>query len=191
MNRINESNFALACVNHVAVMSNVLSPKERWSSLWQTSALHAASPIVLALEECEDELREEAILLFEQLASGELSPDEEFSTISLLTEILFPSSTENEASGFDFEESEAVLRQKSPEAGSVLNEMDRQEESFANTLRTLLEEKGVTQAELAEKLGIGQPAISMMLQRQCRPQKRTVVRIAEALGVEPSALWPD
>jgi len=44
---------------------------------------------------------------------------------------------------------------------------------------------------LAEKIGVGQPAISMMLQRQCRPQKRTVMRIAEALGVSAEELWPN
>jgi transcriptional regulator with XRE-family HTH domain len=48
----------------------------------------------------------------------------------------------------------------------------------------------MTQAQLADKLGLGQPAISMMLQRNCRPQKRTVVRLADALGVAPEELWP-
>ena len=38
----------------------------------QTSALEAASPIVLALAECDEELRADAIELFKQLNSGEL-----------------------------------------------------------------------------------------------------------------------
>lgn len=161
-------------------MSQVTLPKERITSLWQSSALHAASPIVLALEGCEEELREEAILLFKQLASGELSPDEEFATTTLLAEILFPN---------DMDVAE-ILNQDAAEADRISMEMDRQEASFANNLRKLMDEKGITQAELAEKLGIGQPAVSMMLQRQCRPQKRTVIRIADALGVEPSEIWP-
>jgi lambda repressor-like predicted transcriptional regulator len=103
--------------------------------------------------------------------------------VTLLAEILFPGGDDTSSVEMDL----GPLK----ESNSVLDEMDRQEQSFANNLRKLLEERGVTQAELAEKLGIGQPAISMMLQRQCRPQKRTVARIAEALGVEPSALWPD
>lgn len=48
----------------------------------------------------------------------------------------------------------------------------------------------MTQDQLAEKIGVGQPAISMMLKRQCRPQKRTVQRLAEALGVAAEELWP-
>ena len=49
---------------------------------------------------------------------------------------------------------------------------------------------GMTQVELAEKVGIGQPAISMMLNRTCRPQKKTVQKLAAALGVAPVDLWP-
>jgi lambda repressor-like predicted transcriptional regulator len=171
-------------------MSQISTEKERITSLWQNSALHAASPIVLALEECEDELREEAIELFRQLASGELTPDEEFATVTLLAEILFPNRDVNHLPGLDFEASEPLAKQQTPEAEAVFEEMNRQEASFADNLRDLMEKNGMTQADLAEKLGIGQPAVSMMLQRQCRPQKRTVIRIAEALGVEPSVLWP-
>ena len=57
-------------------------------------------------------------------------------------------------------------------------------------LRTAMHQRGVTQEQLADKIGIGQPAVSMMLQRHCRPQQRTVRRLAEALGVAPEELWP-
>jgi lambda repressor-like predicted transcriptional regulator len=50
---------------------------------------------------------------------------------------------------------------------------------------------GVTQVQLAETIGVGQSAIAMMLQRECRPQRRTVARMAEALGVTPETLWPE
>ena len=35
-----------------------------------------------------------------------------------------------------------------------------------------------------------QPAVSMMVNRTCYPQKRTVEKIASALSVEPEDLWP-
>jgi transcriptional regulator with XRE-family HTH domain len=53
-----------------------------------------------------------------------------------------------------------------------------------------MEAQGLSQAELAAKVGIGQPAVSMMLNRACRPQRKTVLRFAEALGVRPEELWP-
>ena len=54
-----------------------------------------------------------------------------------------------------------------------------------------MEVSEMTQAQLAGVVGIGQPAISMMLKRQCRPQQRTVQRLAEALGVAAEKLWPE
>lgn len=68
--------------------------------------------------------------------------------------------------------------------------MDREEVTFAERLRGVMEEKGVTQQTLADRVGVGQPAIAMMLARQCRPQQRTVVKLAQALGVDRSELWP-
>jgi hypothetical protein len=60
----------------------------------QASALQAASPIVLALAECDEELRAEAIALFRQLNSGELDEEQRFATTALLAEILFPPAAE-------------------------------------------------------------------------------------------------
>jgi transcriptional regulator with XRE-family HTH domain len=68
--------------------------------------------------------------------------------------------------------------------------MNEEEADFAKRLRGLMEVKGLTQAQLATVVGIGQPAVSMMLNRACRPQKKTVLRFAEALGVAPEELWP-
>jgi lambda repressor-like predicted transcriptional regulator len=41
----------------------------------------------------------------------------------------------------------------------------------------------------AALVGVGQSALSMMLKRQCRPQERTVQRLAEGLGVAAEELW--
>lgn len=49
-----------------------------------------ASSVILALEECNEELRKEAINLFKQLGSGKFDDDERYATVGLLAEILFP-----------------------------------------------------------------------------------------------------
>lgn len=61
---------------------------------------------------------------------------------------------------------------------------------FADTLARLLAEKQMTQAELARRIGVGQSAISTMLSRRCRPQPRTLGKLADALGVPVEDLWP-
>lgn len=156
----------------------------------QASALQASAPIVLALAECEEELRTEAIELFKQLASGELDEERRFATAALLAEILFPNADAKGAPGLDLVEAEEIAPSIAPETKDILARMDEEESFFARRLRELMEAKGLTQAELAAKVGIGQPAISMMLGRTCRPQRKTVLRFAQALGVPTEELWP-
>jgi lambda repressor-like predicted transcriptional regulator len=156
----------------------------------QTSALQAAAPIILALSECDEELRAEALELFKQLESDELDAEQRFATTALLAEILFPNSDHNGVPGLDLVEAEAIAPQIAPESKDILARMDEDEAVFAHRVKDLLDAKGWTQAELAAKVGIGQPAISMMLNRACRPQRKTVQRFAQAFGVAPEELWP-
>jgi lambda repressor-like predicted transcriptional regulator len=157
---------------------------------FQVPALKSAAKIVNALKECDPELRVEAEELLSQLASGELDPYETQATCALIAEILFPNADYNGLPGLDLVEAEQTAREEKPlEAAPVLDEMDLQEATFAERLRNLMTERGVTQAALAAKIGIGQPAISNMLNRACRPQRKTVEKIAAALGVQPDQLW--
>ena len=156
----------------------------------EVHATSLAATYVLALKECDPELRDAAYELFEQLNSGELDQYQTLATTALIAEILFPNSDTRGLPGLDLEEVERLAPLTNPEAATVLADMDRQEATFAERLQDLLTAKGVTQAELAAKVGVGQPAISMMLNRVCRPQRKTVEKIAAALGVTPEELWP-
>ena len=156
----------------------------------EISAIQAASPIVLAFAECDEELRVEALELFKALASGKLDEEQRIATTALLAEILFPNADHNGLPGLDLEEAEQMSRQVNPEATDTLERMDAEEADFAQRLRQVMEARNLTQAQLASAVGIGQPAVSMMLNRTCRPQRKTVQRFAEALGVEPEELWP-
>jgi lambda repressor-like predicted transcriptional regulator len=156
----------------------------------QVAAFKTASSILRALQECDPKLREAALELFDQLQNDDLDPEQAHATTALIAEILFPNADQDGIPGLDLEEAEKIAPTVDPVAGPLLAEMDRQEATFAERLRTAMTHKGVTQAELAAKIGIGQPAISMMLNRACRPQRKTVEKIANALGVEAEELWP-
>jgi lambda repressor-like predicted transcriptional regulator len=159
-------------------------------NILQTAALQAATPIVLALAECDDELRAEAVELFKQLNSGELDAEECHATTALLAEILFPNDDHKGLPGLDLVEAEEIAPLVAPEANGLLAQMDEEEAVFAKQVQRLMEQKGLTQGELAARVGLGQPAVSMMLNRTCRPQRKTVLRFAEALEVSPQELWP-
>jgi len=156
----------------------------------QVSAFKLASPIVRALMECDPKLRDAALELFDQLGSGELDAEEAHATTALIAEILFPHTDDRGMPGLDLEEAEKIAVSIDPANGPILAEMDRQEATFADRLRRAMEDRGLTQSQLAAKVGIGQPAISMMLKRECRPQRRTVEKIAAALKVPAEDLWP-
>jgi Predicted transcriptional regulator len=56
--------------------------------------------------------------------------------------------------------------------------------NFATTLRQLREQAGLTQAELAEKLGVRQSAISMYESSSREPNLATIKELAEFFGVD-------
>jgi predicted XRE-type DNA-binding protein len=149
-----------------------------------------AGKIVLALQECDPKLKAAAVKLFRNLVSGELDDYQKHATWALLAEILFPNADEDGRIGLDIEDAEQIARETAPEAKAVLDQLDQDEATFAQRVQELMDAKGLTQTELAKLVGIGQPAVSLMLKRQSRPQYSTVTRFAEALGVAPKDLWP-
>jgi transcriptional regulator with XRE-family HTH domain len=72
-----------------------------------------------------------------------------------------------------------------------VQKVNAQEEMFAQRLREQMTAKRISQRELADRVGCSQPAISQMLNRMCRPQKKTILKLAEALNVQAHELWPD
>lgn len=51
------------------------------------------------------------------------------------------------------------------------------------------DKRGLTQKELAEKVGVTQGAIGQYETAKCKPRLETVFRIADALGVSASELF--
>ena len=71
-----------------------------------------------------------------------------------------------------------------------LDQLDAQEAAFSERLRQILTEKNITQEELAKRLDCTQSAISKMLSRNTRPRRKTIDKLATALNVAPTDLWP-
>jgi lambda repressor-like predicted transcriptional regulator len=153
-----------------------------------TADLQRFAPLFQAYLECGDELQVHAQKLFKILSDPKTDADDRALAAMTLADVLFPNFHEGEL-GSDLEECETMAK-ATPESRETRARMDDEEAAFADRLRAVMKERGVTQVQLAERLGVGQSAIAMMLQRQCRPQRRTIARMAEALGVQPESLWP-
>ena len=136
-----------------------------------------------AYDECDVEVREVIDDMCAICASEDAGEDQKRRAMHTILEALFPSLAA------DVMESLGHMRAL-PESQAYEKEMDAQEETFAERLKAAMQTKGWNQEKLAERTGVGQPAISNMLNRQSRPQTRTVLRIAEALAISPDELWP-
>ena len=146
--------------------------------------------LLQAFMECSTELQQHAKEMLKVLLDPEGNDEDRFLATSTLADLLFPNMHEGDKLlGLDLKVAEEIATQSSPEAAAVLAEMDREEEVFAVRLEEVMRDRGINQTELARRVGIGQSAISMMLKRACRPQKRTITKLAEALSVSPDELW--
>jgi transcriptional regulator with XRE-family HTH domain len=127
---------------------------------------------VEALAECSDAVQRAVISLCHVVKNPEATPIERRHALTSIADALFA-----DANG------DGVARE--------VETMDAQQAKFAHRLRELMEAKRISQMELADRVGCSQPAISQMLNRKSRPQKRTILKLAEALNVNAQDLWPD
>lgn len=133
--------------------------------------------------ECKPEVQQVIQELSAIVESDEATQEEREYAVSVMVEALFPglaADTLETHRGWLSSEDTAKERQ----------EVDNQEVFFGDKVRQLMTEKNISQELLAERVGVGQPAISNILNRKCRPQQKTIAKVATALGVSPSELWP-
>jgi len=144
-----------------------------------------------ALAECSDELQEVVLRMVRIAENPQATPFERQRARMTIADALFLNPYNDGEYGLDLIASESDATSRFPQLAREVQKMDTQEATFARRLRELMEFKCVTQDELASRIGCSQPAISQMLNRNCRPQQKTILKLAEALGVQPRELWPD
>ena len=132
---------------------------------------------------CDPEIQAVIREMFAICESADADDDEKNRAMATAVEALFPSLASDSLEFAD------GLR-KLERANQRASELDAEEATFAERLKAIMDSRDWTQERLAAAIGVGQPAISNMLNRQCRPQRSTVTRLADALGVEPNELWP-
>jgi len=162
---------------------------DAWEMQSNELSVLIGAKFVHAFVECSEAVQVVVMDMLSIIQDEEADEDERHMALVTLGEALFPNYHEGKL-GMDLAESESETAARNKELASIVDEMNEEEATFADNLARVMDEKGVNQKELAEKIGVGQPAISNMLTRSCRPQKRTIARLAEALDVDPKSLWP-
>lgn len=155
----------------------------------QALDLERAAKFIRAFVESDDAIQESIRELLDVLNDPETDEDDKVMTLHTLADALFPNFHKGTL-GMDLAESEEDAADVTPELRKIVTEMDEEEATFAERLGAVMSDRGLTQQELAALVGVGQPAISNILNRECRPQHRTVLKIAEALEMPAGELWP-
>ncbi len=147
--------------------------------------------------ECSDEIQSVVRSMFAVLEHEHTTEGDRKRALSTIADALFLNPAHGHGGyGMDLTKIERdsakghPVESRRPVITNRLDQLDTQEAMFADRLRHFLNEKNITQEELADRIGCTQSAISKMLTRQARPQRKTILKMAEALKVEPTDLWP-
>lgn len=141
-----------------------------------------------AFRECSDEVQRVVLDMFEIVGDSNSDEDEVQMALATIADALSLNPHKGRY-GMGLLESEAEAAECNDELKATIVQMDAEEESFSDRLEAEMNRLGMTQAELAQKIGIGQPAISNIINRDSRPQRKTVEKIAAALNLPPADLW--
>lgn len=165
----------------VAKSKEIMSTRDALSNvLMENVKLYVA--IRNAYDQCDPEIQAVVDCMIKIWNNEESTEDERKRAIHTIIDAIFS------CESVDTLDSCGHLAKRDPGGHNVA--MIEEEQTFAQRLGMLMTEKRMTQEDLASAIGVGQSAISNMLGRQCRPQRKTVARIAAALGVETQELWP-
>ena len=146
---------------------------------------------VQAIMECSDQLRADAEKLMAIVDDVNNAADERGRAWNTLLDQFHLLPDDEGRYGMDLVRSESAAAEEFPMLAREVAIMDDQEAQFAERLRKLMKDKCITQKQLAKSVGCSQPAISQMLNRKCRPQRKTLEKMATALDVDIKELWPD
>lgn len=148
-----------------------------------TSDISQFAKLLRAYKECSPEIQAVVEEMSAVIADPASSNEDIEHACDTLVEALMPGLTAEIADSY-----RKLL--ESADAAASEKELLAEEKAFANRVRKTMKARGITQEQLAERIGVSQPAISNILNRKSRPQRKTISRIAEALEVTPEQLWP-
>jgi transcriptional regulator with XRE-family HTH domain len=148
--------------------------------------------------ECSDEVQSVVRSMFAVIEHEHTTDDDRHRALATIADALHLNPEEGHGSyGLDFPRSHQEIATKHPDlsrrpiVAKRLVQMESQEAAFADRVKTILEQKNITQEQLAERMDCTQSAVSKMLSRKARPQRKTIFKMATALDVAPTDLWPD
>lgn len=148
-------------------------------------ASESFAKVFQAYIECSNAVQGVIRDMVEIINADDATGDQKEAAVSILADALFPARHNGELEA----DLEVCEKHAKGEQRDAIDRMNAAELRFADKLKNLMQRRNMTQAALAQATGVGQSAISMMLNRNCRPQRRTLEKLATGLKVPLHKLW--
>ena len=128
-------------------------------------------------------------LIYDVILSDDSDADEKHMAIFSVADALFPNPYKG-LHGMDLAESEFDAASRDPELAKIVADMNAEELSFSERLRSLMDEKGITQQSFVATVRLGSFAIPNIISRHGLPPRRSGQKIYQPFGVEQPAYFP-
>lgn len=139
--------------------------------------------LISAFAECSAEIQSHVLEMAGILNDESSTEDEKSLAFDAIAEALWLGTSADIA-----QRHANVLRQ--PDGVVAREELREEQRSFGARVRAAMQVAGMTEEDLARRIGATPQTVGNILSGLSRPQLRTIERIAEVFGVAPDALWP-
>ena len=137
-----------------------------------------------AYRECDKEVQEIVDCMAAIITDEESTPEEIAVATDTFIEALWPGKIVDV-----LEADEKLVSHDTYKKAASIGESE--EEAFVDRVKAVMAKNDMNQEGLAKATGVTQPAISNILNRNCRPRRATIAKLAEALDVTVEELWPE
>lgn len=162
-------------------MQNTASPNQPLPELGNP---FETAKVLRAFAECSRTIQDTVVEMATIVDDPASDDDDRAAAFDAIMEALFPGTTADILQTYH-------QKISSPELAQAAEQLHSEQLSFVQRLTAAMKQKNMTQEALAEAAGVGQSAVSNILTRGCRPQRRTVEKFAAALGLKPTELYPE
>ena len=158
--------------------TTIHSPQQEFGNPFETAK------VLRAFVECSSTIQNIVLEMAAIIGDPESDDDDRSFAFDAMMEALFPGTAADVLESYH-------QKLRSPDFAAAAERLRTEHQSFADRLLAAMKQKDMTQEDLAKAAGVGQPAVSNMLTRGCRPQRRTIAKFAVALGMDPTELFPE
>lgn len=104
-----------------------------------------------------------------------INPNTREHAIDVIAEVLYPN--------------KELLCEDTEETRAIEQLLDKQQSDFVDKVQKLMQEKGISEKEMMNDLGLTEHGFVVLLNKVWRPSQKMILKIAKKLKVKPNKIW--